>query len=358
MKNKMNSKKILIIISVALLSVLAISILVKNISVNQKVMNEEKLAGGNANSSLIANNIKKGITIGGITGTLEIIDTSDANATPEDITFGKTAYVNGIKITGTRIEKFSEAESGTCCYADIDDDGTVDGIIFADLAKGNTGDGEWGSNGYGKYIIPIEKDFKEYYIKEEKTTDDFGTKKVIAPVKGSVGNERFYVMALDDFNQGTKYYWYYGAYKNLDSEYNITTTTNDFAEAGLEPTGRKNTERMIESWNKNEYGPQNNNETYNDMWGAIQVKEEDGKSKIEKGWFLPSKSEWAAFGGEVLKKLNITSSNYENYGLSYHLYWSSTQCDIGQAYITGIKLGYITNNSVRGYTPLRLATTF
>ena len=59
----------------------------------------------NANSNIIASYIKKGIRIGGITGTLEILDTSDANATPEDIVKGKTAYVNGVKITGTYIEK-------------------------------------------------------------------------------------------------------------------------------------------------------------------------------------------------------------------------------------------------------------
>ena len=58
----------------------------------------------NASSKLVASYIKKGITIGGITGTLEVLDTSDATATPEDIAAGKTAYVNGVKITGTYVE--------------------------------------------------------------------------------------------------------------------------------------------------------------------------------------------------------------------------------------------------------------
>ena len=41
------------------------------------------------------------VSIGGITGTFETLDTSDANATPEDIIWGETAYVDGQKITGT-----------------------------------------------------------------------------------------------------------------------------------------------------------------------------------------------------------------------------------------------------------------
>ena len=59
----------------------------------------------NAGSNLIASYIKSGITVGGITGTLEVLDTSDATATPEDITKGKTAYVDGVKITGTRVDR-------------------------------------------------------------------------------------------------------------------------------------------------------------------------------------------------------------------------------------------------------------
>lgn len=52
-------------------------------------------------SDLVAANIKKDIEIFGVTGTYEGTDTSDATATAADILTGKTAYVNGEKLTGT-----------------------------------------------------------------------------------------------------------------------------------------------------------------------------------------------------------------------------------------------------------------
>lgn len=57
---------------------------------------------GDAN--LLAKNIKSGVTVFGVGGTYAGtggLDTSDATATAEDIEKGKTAYVNGEKITGS-----------------------------------------------------------------------------------------------------------------------------------------------------------------------------------------------------------------------------------------------------------------
>ena len=102
-KEQTNKKKriIMLITVIALIGIIIGSIVIRNVVVNQETEGENYLAGGNANSSLMASYIRKGITIGGITGTLESLDTSDATATPEDILEGKTAYVNGVKITGT-----------------------------------------------------------------------------------------------------------------------------------------------------------------------------------------------------------------------------------------------------------------
>ena len=95
------------------------------------------------------------------------------------------------------------------------------------------------------YTIPSETGLKQYYIKGEYTDEHFGTGKVIAPMEETSGNERFYVMALEDINPGTGYYWYNNASGNLDSSYNVSITANDFAVAGAKPTGRINTQRMI-----------------------------------------------------------------------------------------------------------------
>ena len=101
MKIKDSKKKIIWLITViALITIILGSVIIRNTVMNQEAKEGNQLAGANQNSELIANNIKKGVTIGGITGTLEILDTSDATATPEDILEGKIAYANGNKIVG------------------------------------------------------------------------------------------------------------------------------------------------------------------------------------------------------------------------------------------------------------------
>ena len=112
---KLNKKQKLIILIAALLIVVILAIVITTniISTNNNLASEGYLATtANASSNLIASYIKKGEKIGGITGTLETLDTSDADATPEDIAYGKTAYVNGQKITGTYMKGIKDWVEG------------------------------------------------------------------------------------------------------------------------------------------------------------------------------------------------------------------------------------------------------
>ncbi len=101
MKSK---KKAIILIAIILVVAIVSAIIIRNVIVNREIEKSEYLQGENTNSNLLASYIRKGVKIGGIIGTMEVLDTSDATAKPEDILEGKTAYVNGVKITGTMKE--------------------------------------------------------------------------------------------------------------------------------------------------------------------------------------------------------------------------------------------------------------
>ena len=66
----------------------------------------------NKPNTFIESNIKADISIGGIIGTF----TSDADAVASDIAEGKTAYVNGVKITGTNTNEVNYSTLLTSTY--------------------------------------------------------------------------------------------------------------------------------------------------------------------------------------------------------------------------------------------------
>ena len=95
----------------------------------------------------------------------------------------------------------STSESYVGYYADVDGDGTVDGIIFADLLHGKTG--QWGNglliDGDVTYTIPtIESTkVKSYKISQKDYTNQLGgTAKILT--QAGEGENRFYVLALSD----------------------------------------------------------------------------------------------------------------------------------------------------------------
>lgn len=50
---------------------------------------------------IISGNIKSGVTILGVAGSSSVVDTKDATAAAGTIVSGKTAYINGAKVTGS-----------------------------------------------------------------------------------------------------------------------------------------------------------------------------------------------------------------------------------------------------------------
>ena len=109
---------------------------------NQTIASGQYLSGAQTikgDSNLIASNIKTGTSIFGVTGTY----TSDATATASQILSGKTAYVNGSKITGTMTNK-----SGTTTTASTVTESGTNALISIP------------SNGYystsSKISVPIE----------------------------------------------------------------------------------------------------------------------------------------------------------------------------------------------------------
>ncbi len=251
--------------------------------------------------------------------------------------FDETLASGNVPTSGPNGEDLvSKTESQVGKYADIDGDGTIDGIIFADLLFG--GSGKWENENRGKYSIPTITTSKEYYVSQNSYTNNLGgTAEVLSPT--GKGNNRFYIMSLSDIDSNT-HTWYAGAYDGGIEDYNIITSKEFCA-------GKSNSITMIKKWNFSAYGNQNSMSKYTDVWNEVQTQ-------IHKGWFVPSSQEWAAFGAN----LNIKKSNYSNKGLKGGYWLSSLDSKtlVDSADFTNL---YISNEYVHNqYRNVRLATTF
>ena len=131
-------------------------------------------------------------SVGAGTATITVKSASNTNYNEKTATY--TVTVKKPTFTGY---------SGVGYYADTDGDGTPDGIIFEDFKNG--GSGTWGSylNFPCNYSISTVSGLKEYYISKTNYKGPFGTKSVLSAA-GS-GNARFYVMALNDYNNSARY---------------------------------------------------------------------------------------------------------------------------------------------------------
>ncbi len=271
---------------------------------------EQKLAAkskDNQGNSVYASNTLK------ISGTMNDVGSEYQNLSIDDITITVLAAQDTVEYDSNDDEydkeskypayigpKISTSESYIGKYADIDADGTVDGVIFADLAFSKSG--RWiDDNGTYSYSAIASSDLKEYYISQISYKDDFGIHEVISPVSGTTGSERFYIMALDDFDNN-RYSWYRNAFDNKISNFG-TIASKNFG------SGKQNTSNMISAWNNKTYGEQDSN----DLWGKIQTQ-------ATNGWFVPSSGEWSAF----VEAFSITNvSDYSSYKLSEYYHTSS-----------------------------------
>ena len=148
MKKLSKEQKLIMKIAIVLILIIIAIVYTTNIiSNNSQIENEGYFATTtNASSNLIASYIKKGVKVGGITGTLEVLDTSDADATAEDIAWGKTGYVNGEKITGTYVPSYNyiftdslgnEVKVPGGFGVVNPEDNVTDGIVIEDVSAGD-----------------------------------------------------------------------------------------------------------------------------------------------------------------------------------------------------------------------------
>ena len=132
------------------------------------------------------------VSVSGNTVTVKSIGAGSATITVKSASNTNYNEKTAAYAVTVKIPTFTES-SGVGYYADVDGNGTVDGIIFADFKKG--GSGSWGGT---SYTIPTATGLKEYYVSKTNYNGPFGTKKVLS-ARGS-GNARFNVMALSDYN--------------------------------------------------------------------------------------------------------------------------------------------------------------
>ncbi len=168
---------------------------------------------------------------------------------------------------------------------------------------------------------------------------------MIKATTGGGATDRFYVMALKDVTKDeTKTFtWYKNGYDKLNNHSEKVGNVNDFGK------GKDNTRYWMKDEHSSEYGGL----TDGDIWKVIEGKL--NSNGLE--WFVPSKSEWSAFGYMCYTKMGMTTDNYGDFGLNSS-YWSSSMRSERGAYIVSFYGGELDNGSVVDTRAVRLSTTF
>lgn len=131
MKKLSKKQKLIVLISIILIAIiLGIAISINVIKINIANGKYNTANNNSSSSNLLPEYIKKGITLGGVTGTLESLNTFDATATEWDIAYGETAYVKGQKIEGLFVPR-SNLKPGD--YVSYTPDAAEDYVLSATL---------------------------------------------------------------------------------------------------------------------------------------------------------------------------------------------------------------------------------
>ena len=195
----------------------------KNVTVIAKIEKAEGKLTLSATSGISTNGDNLTFTVSGNTGTLSVVS-SDTNIATVSISGstvtvkpGTTVGTVAITVTSAATTNYNmksatyiatikpkfNVSSGVGYYADVDDDGIVDGVIFGDFKEG--GSGKWGSVPFypelSSYSIPTTSSTKNYYVSQSNYDGVFGSKPVLS-TKDS-GNSRFWVMSLNDLSSST-----------------------------------------------------------------------------------------------------------------------------------------------------------
>ncbi len=125
---------------------------------------------------------------------------------------------------------------------------------------------------------------------------------MIKATTGGGTTDRFYVMALEDVTKDeTKTFtWYKNGYSKLNKYSEaVESSVNDFGK------GKDNTKYWMRDEHLSDYGGL----TEGDIWKVIEGKL--NSNGLE--WFVPSKSEWSAFGDMCYTKIKMSSTDYGNF---------------------------------------------
>jgi len=227
----------------------------------------------------------------------------------------------------------SPTESQVGKYIDTNGDGIPEGIIFIDLVADKEKQLKYDNKMYKIPTIKEKDNIKEYVTGGKFSHKLNGEQEMLIPILD--GEDRFYIMALEDVDEHWCHHWYANVSDMKDF---AITTAMDFG------SGQKNTLNIIEKWNKEDYGAQDSF----DIWNII-------KKQVEDGWFVPSTIEWKVFRNQ----LNIKRANFEGRALKVR-YWSSSQFDCDGVYIEDMNRDFRKESVgfARGISFARLARKF